>query len=71
MSKFLEITSRDTLDPTIMEGDLAELVNDLNLAAAKGKQFVVVTEKGSGNTALETRNITRIREKDGDNAFVS
>lgn len=71
MSKILEITSRDTLDPTIVESDLVQLVNDLNVAASGGKQFVIVTEKDSGNTALETRNITRIREKDGDNAFVS
>lgn len=67
----LEITSRDTLDPTLVEGEFLDLVNNLNIAAATGKQFLLVDEKGSGNTAIEIKNITRIRERKDDDAFVS
>lgn len=71
----LEITSRETLDTTTVEGDFASFINDLNVAAASGKQFVVATEiRPDGQTCpvgLETRNITRIRDlTDMDDAFV-
>lgn len=70
-----EITSRDTLDPTIIAGDFTKFLNDLNVAAVAGKQFVIATEvRADGEQApvgLETRNITRIRPIDGyDDAFV-
>lgn len=66
----IEITSRDTLDPTIVEADMATLVNDLNIAAAAGKQFVILQEHGAGAVALETRNITRMREREDEDAFI-
>jgi hypothetical protein len=70
----LEITSRDTLDTTVVTGEFVEFIQDLNLAAAQGKQFVVATEVRDSETqpvALETRNITRIRVLDGiEDAFV-
>lgn len=68
----LEVTSRATLDPTIVEGDIEKILSDLNVAAAAGKHFVLMTEvRGSERTPvmLETRNITRVREVDLD-AFV-
>lgn len=69
----LEITSKGTLDATIVEGDFQTFINDLNLAAAQGKQFVVATEQRDGETqpvALETRNITRIRVMGFEDAFI-
>jgi hypothetical protein len=68
----VEVTSRDTFDATVVEGDFVQFVNDLNLAAAAGKQFVLFTEvrpDGSTNpVALEARNITRAREVTGDSS---
>lgn len=58
----VEVTSQNTLDPTICEGNFLSLINDLNLAAATGKQFVILQELNGGPVALETRAITRIRE---------
>jgi hypothetical protein len=69
----LEITSRDTLDETLIEGDFHSFINDLNIAAASGKQFVIaaeVREDGSEPVAFETRNITRIRVSEAERAFV-
>lgn len=58
----VEVTSRDTLDPTRCEGRFVDFVNDLNIAAAAGKAFVLAQEAGRGPVALETRNITRVRD---------
>lgn len=61
----VEITSRDTLDPTICTGSFGSFVQELNLAAAAGHQYVVAKEiraDGEAHVALETRNITRIRD---------
>lgn len=71
----VEVTSRGTLDPTYIDADFTEFVNNVNIAAAAGKQFVLFTEiRDNGETnpvALETRNITRAREVDGvDRAFI-
>lgn len=69
----LEITSRETLDPTLVSGDFPGFINDLNIAAAAGKQFVIATEIRDGqelNVALETRNITRIRDLGGVDAYI-
>lgn len=71
MTALIEITSTGTLDPTIVEADMAALVYDLNIAAASGKQFIIMQEHGAGAVALETRNITRMREIEGDaDAFI-
>jgi hypothetical protein len=69
----LEITSRDTLDSTVVAGDFASFINDLNIAAAAGKQYVLCTEIRNGEhspVALETRNITRIRDLGAHDAFI-
>jgi hypothetical protein len=68
----VEITSRDTLETTMVRGDLIEVVHNMNLAAATGKQFVVCEDVSGGAVALETRNITRMREiAEDDNSFLS
>lgn len=70
----LEITSRGTLDSTFVEGDFADFIGDLNIAAAQGKKFVVATEQRDGETnpvALETQNITRIRVVELEDAFLT
>lgn len=69
----LEITSRNTLDPTVVAGEFASFVDSLNIAAASGKQFVIAAEvRGDEEThvALETRNITRVRDLGSIGAFI-
>lgn len=65
----LEVTSRETLEPTLVAGKFEDFVTDLNIAAASGKVFVIATELRNGSerhVALETRNITRIRDLEDD-----
>lgn len=70
----LEISLKSTLDPTFVDSPFPQFVNDLNMAAAKGMQFVIATEmRDDGQrrpVAFETRNITRIRELDEEHAFI-
>lgn len=70
----LEITLRQTMEPSVVEGDLVSFINDLNIAAAAGKQYIIATEilGGQGSpAAFETRSITRVRELDDENAFLT
>lgn len=66
----VEITSRDSLDATMIEGDLIAVTHTMNTASANGKQFIVVTEEGGpyggGPCAIEIKNITRMREVPSD-----
>lgn len=70
----VEISLKSTMDATYVVGDFKDFINDLNLAAAKGMQYVIATERRfDGSTApiaFETRNITRIREVQEDDAFI-
>jgi hypothetical protein len=62
----VEIWSKGQLDTTLVAGTLAEVVNAMNMTNAKGMQFIIMDEEGGGSVALETRNITRMREVIGD-----
>lgn len=70
----VEITSRDTMDPTTVDADFATFVNELNLAHAAGKQFIIFTEVlpdgRKAPVALSSSNMTRVREELDTNAFV-
>lgn len=60
------------LEKTLVKGDLPSVVHNMNLAAANGKQFVVCEELDGTAVALETRNITIMREiRDEHDAFIS
>lgn len=69
-----EISVKSAMEATRIVGDFAQFVNDLNIAAASGKQFIICTEEHADGTtapvAFDTRNITRIREIQVDNAFL-
>lgn len=65
----LEIMVRDALEPVLIESDFISFITDLNMAAAKGHQYVIAQEKGGNPVAFETRNITTIRPRGDDNAF--
>jgi hypothetical protein len=64
-----EVTSRDTLQLTYIEGDFVSFVQELNICAAQGKHFMIAYERGHRPIALEIRNITVVREVD-DDAFI-
>lgn len=69
----VEITLKNTLDPSYVAGDFATFINDLNIAAAASKQYVIATEIRDGTTnpvAFETRNITRIRDVSNQDALL-
>lgn len=72
----VEVTLKSTIDATYVEGEFVQFINDLNVAAAKGMQYVIATERRPDGTtapvAFETRNITRIRAVQGDeeDAFI-
>lgn len=64
----IEITSRDTFEPTIVSGSFKDIVQELELEATKNNHFAlfheVLPEGGSAPVALEMRNITRLRDLD-------
>lgn len=68
----LRVTSRDTLEDTVIDGEMKQLLNDLNLAAAKGHQFMLASEPNGDPVLLEVKNITRVRVsgEDEDVAFI-
>lgn len=63
----VEIWLRDSLESEIVEGDLVALTNNLNVAAANGKQFAIL-DSPNGAVMVQTRNITKAREV--DDAFI-
>jgi hypothetical protein len=69
----LTIRVRDSFEPIMVEADFVAFINDLNIAAATGKQYVIATEANTGGqpVALETRNITAIRPAgSNEDAFI-
>ncbi len=62
----LEITVRDLLEPIKIEAEMIGFINDMNIAAASGKHFVIAQEKDRGPVAFETRNVTVIRDIEED-----
>lgn len=68
----VEIWFRDSLQTEILEGNLTQLVNDLNVAAANGKQFAILMDADGRGVMVETRNIIKARdiEGSGGHAFI-
>ena len=62
----IEIHSRDQFQAVRVEGDFLETVQNLNLAGAQGKQFVIFTEEGGNPVAIEAHNIIKLRPVDED-----
>lgn len=60
----VEIWFRDSLQTEILEGNLTQLVNDLNVAAANGKQFAILMDAEGRGVMVETRNIIKARDID-------
>lgn len=68
----VELWFRDSLQTEILEGNLTQLVNDLNVAAANGKQFAILMDADGRGVMVETRNIIKARdiEGSGGHAFI-
>lgn len=58
----VQIEMRGRLDPVIIEGDMAETLNSFNLAAAKGAQFIILTQENGRGIAIYTPNILTFEE---------
>jgi hypothetical protein len=65
----VELWFRDSFETEIIEGDLVTLMNNLNIAAANGKQFAILDAE-NGPVMVETRNIIKAKEASGSDAFV-
>jgi hypothetical protein len=65
----VEITSRDDLEKTYVQGDLLDVVNGMNMAASNGRKFYVTEEEGGGNVAIDLSNITKMRDRASDHAL--
>lgn len=66
----IEITVRDVIDPIKVKGDFADFINNLNISAAQGKQFVICEEERGGPVAFEIRNLTVMRADEDDDSFI-
>lgn len=64
------VWSRNSLEPRRIQGDLISLVNDMNIAAASGKQFVVVQKEDGAPVAIQTQNITTMDQEDESDAYI-
>jgi hypothetical protein len=66
----VRIWFRDSFEPETVAGDLVTLMNNLNVAAANGKQFAILNDTGGEGLMVETRNIIKARESKDEDAFV-
>lgn len=67
---YVELWFQNSLETEVIEGDLVTLMNNLNIAAANGKQFAILDAK-SGPVMVETRSIIKAKERESvDDAFV-
>jgi hypothetical protein len=60
----------DVFEPVRLEGNFISFIQELNLAAAQGKQYVICSELGGGDIALETRAIKVIRGMEEADAYL-
>jgi hypothetical protein len=58
------VMMKGLLEPVVIEGDFLDATNQLQVAAARGMEFIVTTTPDGDNVALATRNILTFREVD-------
>jgi hypothetical protein len=61
---------RDSLETETVEGNLVDLANNLNIAAANGKQFAIFDGADGDAVLVDTRSIIKAREQRIEDAFV-
>lgn len=64
------VSMRGLLEPLELEEDFADTAQRLNIAAARGLEFVATTDENGRNVLLKMDNILTIIEKDDDNPGV-
>lgn len=62
----LQIEMRGKLDPINVPGGFQHFVDQLNLSAAKGMQYVILEDHDGRHMALNQQNILTVREFDDD-----
>lgn len=62
----LQIEMSGRLDPINVPGSFQHFVDQLNLSAAKGMQYVILEDHGGKHLSLNQRNILVVRELDDD-----
>ena len=62
----LQIEMRGKLDPINVPGGFQHFVDQLNLQAVKGGQYVILEDHGGKHLALNQSNILTVREIDED-----
>lgn len=68
----IEIEMRGALERKYVEGDFRELAQTLNLAAAKGQQYIVLTPRGgAADTKLFNTQLIMTAEEVDEDAFPS
>ncbi len=55
---------KDMLEPVIADEDFLGAINSLNMASAKGLQFMVVDMPDGGHAAINIPNINTVMEVD-------
>ncbi len=65
----VEMWFRDSLETEMIDGDIVTLTNNLNVAAANGKQFAIL-DTPTGPVMVETKNIIKARQSDGKESFI-
>lgn len=57
------LTMRGELEAVELEPDFVEFANDLNIAGAKGKEFMIARTTEGDNIAIAMHNILTVRER--------
>lgn len=66
----VEVWFRDSLETETFAGDLTDLTNGLNIAAAQGKQFTLFQDLRGQAVMVQTQNIVKAREMEEDDALI-
>ena len=62
----LFIRMRGDLDSERVPGTFDQFVNGLNLAAAKGMQYIILEDENGNPMALNQQNILTVKQRDDD-----
>lgn len=66
----LAVMMRNQIDPIIIDGDYTATINNLNIASASGKKFILADLRDGQNVAISIDNVNAIIEQE-DDAFIA
>lgn len=67
----VQLKFKNELEYVEVQGDLLQVVHELNLGNANGRKFTVLRERDGTAIAVDLDNINFMREMDGVDAFVA